>query len=309
MMKEWLRSVKKRFKKKTTVSQQDYQRGLDALGCIKLDLPLGSFTKKIWMYWDSGLDSAPEVVKLSYKSWVQLNPDYEVIFLDKTNIKQHLGFEFNDVYNCFTVDLKAAGKSDFLRAYLLYRYGGVWADATTFCMKPLDTWLNMSETEFFSFREKYSDDRQLVSWFLASYQGSRVLSDLLKKSIDYLYKPERKINLEIRGLKATRRLANKTGFISQNGSGYPLLNHLECQYTTPYFWMFYLFNETVKNNSLIEGWGYVQTLTNNYAELDDDFSIFSHSYVAKQTYRDKYVVTEQYKNRVQFLMNNVLIKK
>lgn len=306
-MKEMIRKLRKYLQPTPVISEQDYQKGLEALSHIQhLEIPAGDFTKTVWMYWDSGLDNAPEVVQLSYKSWVTQNPDYQVILLNEANISDILGFNFNDVFNCFTVDLKAAGKSDFLRIFLLYKFGGVWADATSFCLKPLDQWLDMENTPFFSFREKYSDDRQLVSWFLAARQGAVIPKRLLEVAIEYLYQPHRKQKLEIRGLNTTRKLAARRNLISKAGSGYPLLEHMERKGFAPYFWLFYLFNEVVSCDDQAETWQQIQLLSNNYAELDDDFSQYRNAFIAKQTYRDKYVQGERYQERITFLKQEIL---
>ena len=56
--------------------------------------------------------------------------------------------------------------SDVLRWRLLARHGGVWADATTYCCKPLDSWLPscVSDNGFFCFK---SPEHFLYhSWFL-----------------------------------------------------------------------------------------------------------------------------------------------
>ncbi|MFZ6044072.1 capsular polysaccharide synthesis protein, partial [Vibrio natriegens] len=66
-------------------------------------MPLGEFSKTVWMFWDSGLENAPEVVKLSYRTWVNLNPDYTVVLLDNQNIQDYLGFDFSAICSLFSV--------------------------------------------------------------------------------------------------------------------------------------------------------------------------------------------------------------
>ena len=42
-----------------------------------------SIPRRIWMFWDSGLENAPDVVSLCLRSWKQLNPDWTVTLLTR----------------------------------------------------------------------------------------------------------------------------------------------------------------------------------------------------------------------------------
>ena len=56
--------------------------------------------------------------------------------------------------------------ADQIRIEILHLHGGVWADATTICAKPLDEWLpERMGTGFFAF-ERPAQDRMIASWFL-----------------------------------------------------------------------------------------------------------------------------------------------
>ncbi|PSW11828.1 hypothetical protein C9J01_15000 [Photobacterium rosenbergii] len=300
-IKECLRVAKCKFKAKKLLSTQEREKANYALSQVSKPVERGCFSKTIWMFWDSGLEHAPDVVKLSYRSWVKFNPDYDVVLLDKHNIRSIFGFDFYDVFKLCSVELGAAGKSDLLRLFLLNRFGGVWADATTFCKKPLSDWLELSDTGFFSFREKKADDRTLVSWFLASTQGHPITQSLLDESLRYLLK-ERPVDLDIVGLKTTKLIAGSKELLSKSGSGFNLLDKMEQKYSAPYFWMFYLFNEVVKREAHKQVWHDVQLMTNCYAELDDSYSEFIDSFVAKQTYRDKYVSQPLYHQREKYML-------
>ena len=51
---------------------------------------------------------------------------------------------------------------------MLRQHGGVWADATSFCLRPLDDWLNAAYAAgFFAFRNP-AKDRMMANWFIAS---------------------------------------------------------------------------------------------------------------------------------------------
>ena len=80
--------------------------------------------KKIWFLWLQGFDNAPLEVKECYESWVRLNPGWEVVFMDESDIAAYI-----------TVPKWRVAKyvlSELLRINLLAKYGGVWADATCY---------------------------------------------------------------------------------------------------------------------------------------------------------------------------------
>jgi len=115
--------------------------------------------KKIWFLWLQGLDDAPLVVRKCYESWIKHNLDWELMLLDEQSIGEYIPE--------LPAGITKQALSDILRINLLAKHGGVWVDATCFCMKPLDEWLydNM-QSGFFAF-DRPGPDRMLSSWFIA----------------------------------------------------------------------------------------------------------------------------------------------
>lgn len=139
--------------------------------------------KIIWTCWFQGRRAAPDLVQRCIASWEHKNPDWEVRCLDAENVA------------CFTsirdhVDLQrqtitAASLSDLVRLLLLHEYGGVWADATVFCNRPLYEWLSEAmATGFFAFANP-GPDRLLASWFLAAAPGNALLSRWAARALRY----------------------------------------------------------------------------------------------------------------------------
>ena len=125
--------------------------------------------KKLWMMWLQGLDSAPPVVRACYRSWRALHPDWEFVFLDKTNFREYVDVE---AVLARQPHLESPALSDLVRINLLARHGGVWVDATCFCLTPLSEWLpEHTETGFFAFYAPQKN-RLLDIWFLASAPGN-----------------------------------------------------------------------------------------------------------------------------------------
>src|ERR1022692_2049355 len=97
-----------------------------------------SLPKIIWILWLQGIDNAPYVVRRCYESWVERNPGWRVVFLDGQLLAKFASLDY--VFGDFG-GLSIQHAADMLRLDLLANHGGVWVDATCFCVRPLDEWL------------------------------------------------------------------------------------------------------------------------------------------------------------------------
>ncbi|MCA8833514.1 MAG: LicD family protein, partial [Proteobacteria bacterium] len=107
---------------------------------------LASIPNKIYAFWMQGRENAPELVRMNLDRWEQLNPDYELIVLDKETAQPYLA-DFPIDPNKLTVQTF----SDILRVRLLAQTGGIWTDASVYPVKPLSKWLHthMEKYTFF----------------------------------------------------------------------------------------------------------------------------------------------------------------
>lgn len=131
-------------------------------------------SKIIWMCWFQGVNdnSVPELNKKCIQRWRELNPDCKVNVLSNDTIKKYAPEFFDITKN--SPDRSLAARSDLLRILLLSKYGGTWADASVYPMKPLSDFYHdiINETGFFSYRfnprskNRIKGDRETVSWFL-----------------------------------------------------------------------------------------------------------------------------------------------
>jgi hypothetical protein len=125
-----------------------------------------STPKVIWMFWSQGASSTPPLVDKCIDSWHQKNPGWEVRLLDEKSAEPYMQ-KANVPPERFSA-LPSAKRANLLRMRLLTEEGGVWADATTFCLRPLNEWLpECMDAGFFCFRNPGSD-RLVANWFLAS---------------------------------------------------------------------------------------------------------------------------------------------
>ncbi len=126
--------------------------------------------KKLWVFWHTGFEAAPGLVKKCLASWRRHNPGWEINALNEKTYKDYIDIASIVARNPKTMNVQAL--AEVIRINLVSKFGGVWADATVFCCQPLDEWLpRVMTTGFFAF-EKPGPDRLLSSWFLASGKDS-----------------------------------------------------------------------------------------------------------------------------------------
>jgi hypothetical protein len=139
--------------------------------------------KIIWTCWFQGEDRAPEIARECIRSWRDLNPGWELRCLDAASALRYAPALSS--FDLTSRRVTAASLSDILRMSLLHEYGGVWADATLYCRRPLDDWLpDVFAEGFFAF-DSPGPDRWLSSWFLAAKPGSPVVAAWLRAVLDY----------------------------------------------------------------------------------------------------------------------------
>ncbi len=259
--------------------------------------------KIIWMYWNTPISSAPDVVRMSVESWTKLNPDYEVRLLNDENITEELGFDFNAVFQLCLVKLTLAMKADILRLYLLSRFGGIWADTTTFCLQPLSHWLPTytSQHGFYTFRHKTVPSRPLEAWFIAARRGSNITSNTLMLFVEHLFKPRSKAIF----VSNRRKMLEKLGYKKNHPNMLyaSVVTQAEKFGFMPYFSVGYFFNESLRKYLSSDEIEQFLALPNNHAINDSDYTQFVGSVVSKQTYKDSYQQSSLYQKRRQYLVD------
>lgn len=132
--------------------------------------------KTIWMCWFQGWDNAPEIAEHCLKSWKHYNSDWDIVLLDETNYKSHITID-KDLLGLKTNFISLG---DILRLYLLKEHGGVWADATTFCNKPVD-WVMEYDDSFIFTRP----DKMIASWFVSAQDNSYIIDVWHKEMVKF----------------------------------------------------------------------------------------------------------------------------
>ena len=128
--------------------------------------------RTLWMYWHQGWRCAPDLVTRCAATWRAHNPTWELRLLDAATIAETVTLP----RTASGLDLPLPALSDVTRICLLQKYGGVWADATLWCTRPLDDWIETvtAQSGFFAY-DKPGPDRPISSWFLAADSQCRII--------------------------------------------------------------------------------------------------------------------------------------
>ncbi len=167
-----------------------------------------SIPRTVWILWFQGIHEAPFLVRKCIDSWQQKNPNWDVVILDNDTLGQYVDLNLPaDVLN----RLSLAHKSDLVRLHLLSKYGGVWVDATTLCMTPLDKWIDdYASSGFFSFY-KPAPDSLMANWFIAAEKQCPIVLELTERLESFWTNNEFNIDTKPKKviLKLLRKYLNK----------------------------------------------------------------------------------------------------
>ena len=195
--------------------------------------------------WFQGKDSMPELVVNCYQSWIENNSDFEIIFLDKSNLSNYVEIDPRILNN---VNISIQALSDIIRINLLSQNGGVWVDATCFCLKPLVFWLNeYLATGFFAF-DRPGPDRMISSWFIASNPGNYIIETWCKSVNDYwIANPTIKSEENLTEFRKTILKYIQKKYFNETSDWFSFISRKLIS-VYPYFYFHYLFFEGYMKN-------------------------------------------------------------
>ena len=178
--------------------------------------------KIVWSYWDS--DTLPEQIQLIYENNKKKLDGWNYILVNSLNKKKYLGKD--DIYdNLEELSITEVQYSDWLRLYLLKKYGGVWLDITIIINTTIDDLYSKSvksQSELTGFNNSNLEVKDInipviESWFIMAPINSEVIS-LWYKEFDTALKE---------GLLHYKRRQIKDGVNYQNIFGDNNLNESE----------------------------------------------------------------------------------
>ena len=131
--------------------------------------------KFIWIYWHQGWNNAPEIIKICRESWIKKNTEWKVKSLDNNCINKYIDIKIKkSILNTLCI----AHQSDIFRLYLLDKYGGVWVDASLFCIEPLDNWIDKYITSGLFMFESNTKLTIMANWFIAAKKNNLLIKKI-----------------------------------------------------------------------------------------------------------------------------------
>lgn len=106
--------------------------------------------KTLYMFWWTGFENAPEIVRVCLKSVRKFYPDYHLVLIDQTNVQSYIPAEDIVLKRFQKGWINVQNFSDYLRFYLMYHHGGYWIDATMFFTRRFDLDELLVERDFTS---------------------------------------------------------------------------------------------------------------------------------------------------------------
>ena len=112
------------------------------------------------------------------QTWIDKNPDYKVNIWDNDSLNRHKWVNRIKIDEMLQKQ-DFAGASDVMRYEILYNEGGIYIDADSYCVKPLEDWLLNCEA-FTAWEQEIVRNNLLSNGFIGGVEGATVW----KKCID-----------------------------------------------------------------------------------------------------------------------------
>lgn len=132
--------------------------------------------KIIHFFWENKDFSnvIPEHIKNNIESWKKLLPEYEFMFWNKTNLPiQNTNWLLQSYTN------KDFGYSvDFVKPYVLYKYGGIYLDTDIELIKPFDEEL-LSKSCFFGWEHENYNPKFLGTAIIGAEKENKLIKNIL----------------------------------------------------------------------------------------------------------------------------------
>lgn len=169
----------------------------------------------VWAYWEG---PCPEWIRACWRSVVAAAPNARLLTPESFDLLRDRDRDID------LSRLQVAHRADYIRMFLLQRYGGLWIDADCLAMKPLQPVLNLLTVhEMVGHRERSG----LVSnGFVASRAGGRIVSAVYRRICDAL-RSRRPLGWTSLGSEPL------SAVIAEDATGW---HGLECEQVQPVCW-------------------------------------------------------------------------
>ncbi len=171
--------VKKYIKNNYNNIIEKYKKIDEELEKIKEDSP-------IFVLWWQGEKNAPEIVKSCINSIKRNAGKHKVIIITEKNYNKYVDMPDYIIEKVNNGKMTITHLSDILRVSLLYKYGGIWMDATLYLTNNLDE--SMKNYSFYTIHHNlYSDFHVCKGLWMDSFLASGKNNQLMKFMQEIFY--------------------------------------------------------------------------------------------------------------------------
>lgn len=93
--------------------------------------------KKIWVLWFQGEKNMPDIITETYRSIKRNSNDHEVVLITKDNLNDFIEVPVEIKQKVSSGKITLTEYSDIIRFCLLFKFGGLWIDATVLVTHPI----------------------------------------------------------------------------------------------------------------------------------------------------------------------------
>lgn len=155
---------------------------------------LPTFSKNIFLFWAQGFESLPEIPEKCVSTIEEIYSDYNIYKIDLKNFSDYVDIDENiiSLFNKGNISIQTF--SDILRFQLIYKFGGVWCDATLLFFKRINFEDYLKHKSFYSLNIECKEKKNLwgkvypltyTTFFFASPANNPILNALNKSYIAY----------------------------------------------------------------------------------------------------------------------------
>lgn len=155
------------------------------------------FEKNIFVFWGQGFENLPEIPKKCIARIKELYSDYKIFEITLENYKNYVTIEKNIISLFEAEKISIQTFSDILRYNLIYKYGGVWCDATLMFFEKIDFEDKIKNNDYYSLNINCKEKEKLwgkvynltyTTFFFATKKESPIMDAINKAYIEYYKK-------------------------------------------------------------------------------------------------------------------------
>lgn len=157
--------------------------------CLNINCP-ESRSITIWTCWWQGNNLAPELIQACWRSWkLHVPKEIKIIVITKDNYEQYIEIPRYILDKVNNRSISLATLSDIIRHSLLYRYGGMWLDATIYMTDDMPS--EVFEYDIYTRNIKtheFGSNACWAGWFLFAKSAGQELFKFVMEAFFFFFK-------------------------------------------------------------------------------------------------------------------------